>query len=94
MVKRFRVRRGVAAIFDGVESTGPGYESVKRFESNPSRGMISPRESPRTKGANLVSGGSPFRSLSLSSRRRILAVLFRVASCPGGGLATLRHGGG
>jgi len=36
----------VALRFSGVvESTGPGYESVKRFESHPSRGMNPRRES-------------------------------------------------
>lgn len=79
----------MATIFDAAGSTGPGYESVKRFESNPSRGMIPPRESRRTKGTNLVRGGStitlllhrPALSFSASrhtwtSARRVLGVAY------------------
>jgi len=64
-----RVSTGCSRFSGVVESTGPGYESVKRFESDPSRGMNRRRESRcrrKKKGEScpwgVVSGGfSPDR---------------------------------
>lgn len=45
----------------------PGYESVKRFEANPSRGMIPPprRESPRSRKGRIQSAGGPCVKITL-----------------------------
>lgn len=91
--------------FSGVvESTGLGYESVKRFESDPSRGMNPRRESrcrreKKEGGRSLdpwgvVSGGSSLLSRSVKLRARVLSVAGVDRSDPTPGVADSRLGQG